>query len=714
MDHACCIPKEAAGNAEQHEEHMYDITNPLISLPPDALRSILCRVPACDHTSLWNSCKAFRGILDSDAYASERASTGWAEVTARLVPKEELYDRDYPDGPELYGDDNSYDPGDESDGGTEEEKAEKEAKKKRWEDKREAQREEDLKTYYSDLGHRDESYGYEDITIEIKVDGVLAGGVTLVLIPRPRYGHLFHEATDAHSQELQEVGWTLCNSKGRPKLRSIKEADVNGNARTGGFLHVNSVRIRQAYRPVDNTNIVACAVRAALTVPELNEKWSLASAMSDASVYMTKEEKGRRAEIQRVLWRNDTDADADADADADTDTSQAGEKKRLDDRWKECVTLDARTFLRVGFKQIPEVVGSKKDQPPWLFALPRFLEDPVLSHEAVAIKLHQPPDLPSDPTGVDKELLDIVKSASNARGREMDAIAFADRKLAELEQKMRESDETAVRVIGEFQELEAMAATLERQHEDNSQVLSEEQVSLMETTRAQIHAARSGINELKRKRDATNFEESITEQSNEINQLKEPVRERIRKSDEDVKTKVTALVNDKGASIRKSFALHCSARFHITEYIDLLLDLAPVNERIMAMNNIDSNGLTPLHCALMATPELSNADMYYDFVQHLLARGADKNIVDTFGRTPLGQYRLVICSRNNFSNAFDLAAVNAERGDTEEAWNPIHQRMERALMPIGGETDADRDAKDNDQADESSEDEEDFDEEGDY
>lgn len=114
MDHARS-PKEAV--VEQHEEYVYDSTNPLVCLPPpDVLISILCRVPACDHTALWKSCKAFCEVLDSDTCASERDATGWAEVTARLVPKEELYNNDYPDGPEFYGDDDSYDPGDKSGG----------------------------------------------------------------------------------------------------------------------------------------------------------------------------------------------------------------------------------------------------------------------------------------------------------------------------------------------------------------------------------------------------------------------------------------------------------------------------------------------------------------------------------------------------------------------------------------------------------------------
>lgn len=74
------------------------------SLPPDVLISILCRSPSSDHASLRNTCKAFCSALNSDAYRSERAASGWVEVKTRLVSKEELYEEDYPDGPDVSDD----------------------------------------------------------------------------------------------------------------------------------------------------------------------------------------------------------------------------------------------------------------------------------------------------------------------------------------------------------------------------------------------------------------------------------------------------------------------------------------------------------------------------------------------------------------------------------------------------------------------------------
>ena len=165
----------------------------LSSLPQDALISVLCRVPSSDHTSLRNTCKSIRSAIDSEEYKSERASTDWAEVSARLVPGEELYDRTYPDGPDDA--DMSYDS--KSDVGnnndiTEEEKA---ARKKKWEEKCKKHKEEFMEEFYSDIGHHDSSYGWDDITIDVNVDGRVVGEISMVLMPRPWFGNIFYEAT---------------------------------------------------------------------------------------------------------------------------------------------------------------------------------------------------------------------------------------------------------------------------------------------------------------------------------------------------------------------------------------------------------------------------------------------------------------------------------------------------------------------------------------
>jgi len=165
------------------EDNRHKMSNSLtLSLPEDALISVLCRVPASDHNSLWNTCSTFRKAIVSDVYASERATTNYAEVQARLIPGEELY------GPELYDDEfRNYEPPSSP---TTPEEIEM---KNRYEAKLLQQRQEDINESYKALGYREE-YGVINITIDITIDKVLAGEVSLVLIPRPKHGVLFHQA----------------------------------------------------------------------------------------------------------------------------------------------------------------------------------------------------------------------------------------------------------------------------------------------------------------------------------------------------------------------------------------------------------------------------------------------------------------------------------------------------------------------------------------
>jgi hypothetical protein len=98
------------------------------------------------------------------------------------------------------------------------------------------------------------------------------------------------------------------------------------------------------------------------------------------------------------------------------------------------------------------------------------------------------------------------------------------------------------------------------------------------------------------------------------------------------------------------------------------------------------------------------ADDQHDYDEALLSRGADKNIVDPItGMTALGRYRNATRSDGDRVRLnTKLAEEREQRGDTEEAWRPIHERMEQTLMPTLGETTADQDAKDAESSDEES------------
>ena len=632
---------KSGDNIPKAESYEFDPTSPLVSLPPDALTAVLCRSPASDHDALWKSCKTIRSTLDSDVFASERVSSSYAEVTVRHVSKEELWQNDIGDDPEHDPTDEGYD-------------ADESARLK----------EEALARYYSDLGSRDETYGYHEIHFDLKVDGLRRGSIRLVLVPR--YGRSFHAATDAHSAELQEVGWTLCDERGRPKVRSIKVTDVNDTARKGGFLHVVSVRVAQPCRPSDNTDVASKALRLAITHPKLEDKWTLATGIADASVYYTQDDAKNKQVVHEARMRRLRDQESDDEHLSEGEQEEEKEmQKKMSKRWKECMDLDSRTFVRVGYKQIPEVIGYESTVN-WFFALPPMLEAPILSSaEAFQVDLVELPVFPDKPQGSDKKLLDLVTQACNGRR------ALLDARVARM--RMLESNHgKSVRL------LEELIAT-ERELEG--------QVSVMDD--ATVQRARGKINDMRTRltEGITSLDTSIAKEKGEATKADE----RLKEDDEELRQKVASLVSGEGACIRKAFVLHCASRYRLPVYFDILYALVPSNEKAVAINDIDFAGCTPLFTAAQSVPDhVVQADEQYEFVERLLELGADKNQTDFKGLSALGMYRSVVRSRDELIDMLSSrSGVNQNEGD----WKSKHEKMEELLTPVQGETEADRDAR---------------------
>jgi len=633
--------KVAEQQTERNQSH-HDYGG-FASLPTDVLISILCRSPASDHTSLRNTCKSFRTTIDSAAYKGERATSGWAEVSTHLVSGSELYDRENPNGPE----DVSLSDGDVDEDATEEERA----AALRW--KIAGNRLEEIIEYgySSELGYIDQDYGYHDITVDVVVDGERCGSIDLVLLPRGvHHNYPFHDAADAHSSELQMVGVRLFDSVGRLKVRSIKNAElISGEAGKGGFLHIKTVRINEAYQPMDCTNIVSEAVRSALSQPKLGGKWTLVSAISDYQVYMTKKEMEFKRKIRYGEGGN------------------AEEKERADKRFWECALLDTKTLLRVGFKQIAETV-SQKQNPYWLFALPSFLNDPIKSFEEVnQMALIEPPDLPPEPIGADGE---ILQATSN--------YCIAMRQILDMVRTMKlDLDKTEQNSSGDLAEMERQFAEARTSIEEGKpDTLSDERweeiVAQVERGEEMLRAHRATIDEM-------------------VQSQRDKIRNKIDVAMpgavEEFQKVVTALVR-KGGSIRKSHAIHCCSRFRITQHIDFLVDLVPPEERAQALSSWDACGLTPLHCVVIDTPVLCDRDDYLEFVERLLGLGADTNVKSAKGVTPIGQYRLTISEKFDYNNIFGM-----QIGNEQAEWRPFHRKMEGLLRPYRGETDGDIEAK---------------------
>lgn len=155
----------------------------LDSLHDDVLRAVLLRTSAADHLHLRLACHQIHDILDSPEYRTERSRTGWAEVHTSISGTQEDFD---------------------------------------------------------------EEYGYVQNRGTIVVDGKKGGEVTYTLVPRKKTT-IFHEVCDAISDEMQETGCTFCDTRGRPRLTSVKEA-IKNNDTKGYFLYIATFELESDYR----------------------------------------------------------------------------------------------------------------------------------------------------------------------------------------------------------------------------------------------------------------------------------------------------------------------------------------------------------------------------------------------------------------------------------------------------------------------------------
>ena len=98
------------------------------------------------------------------------------------------------------------------------------------------------------------------------------------------------------------------------------------------------------------------------------------------------------------------------------------------------------------------------------------------------------------------------------------------------------------------------------------------------------------------------------------------------------------------------------------------MELVPPEERGLVLAELDANGLTPLHCAVIGIEscESNDKDEYLDIVERLLGYGADADAQSTKGVTPLGTYRLAVSGRFMDDNSDD------EEGNDGEDEDDVH------------------------------------------
>lgn len=210
----------------------------------------------------------------------------------------------------------------------------------------------DLKEFFTELGRKGaaEYDGVHVLNARISLAGHRSHADMVLLERRKGLRYNFHEACDAESQDLEVVGTSFCDARGRVRLASVKAC--GSEVMTGGFLYIdrlaegNSKLFRQP-------EVGPVVVRKLLQETTLKGRWSLA-------VVIPSEEE--------LLW-----------------------------------------FLQAGFVQAREL-AVEGPRIVCLFAVPSFLEHQMKStNEAKMVEILEPKDL-QPLSQINQDLLELVKN----------------------------------------------------------------------------------------------------------------------------------------------------------------------------------------------------------------------------------------------------------------------------------------------------------------
>ena len=206
----------------------------------------------------------------------------------------------------------------------------------------------DIKFYYTELGHvgAAEVEGVHVLKARISLAGYQTHAEMVLLERRKNLRYNFHEACDAESAELELVGTSFCDARGRIRLASVKACGPEVSS--GGFLYIGTLGDDEFQRP----NLGAVVIRKLLQDTVLKGRWTVA-----------------------VVIPSDT---------------------------------ELRCFLQAGFVQAKEL--ALQGHGVVLFAVPSFLDHEMKSlREARSVPILEPMD-GEPPSGINKDLLELVKN----------------------------------------------------------------------------------------------------------------------------------------------------------------------------------------------------------------------------------------------------------------------------------------------------------------
>ena len=265
--------------------------------------------------------------------------------------------------------------------------------------------EEDLAEFTGDLGMVQENPCTQHVYATIWAGAAKIGSAQLMLVDRDHLdGVHFHEVCDETS-ELYTTGTAFCSASGRAKPACVVQTGEAASA--GGFLYIGRITIdadRRAGGGDASSGIGAAALRLLLLQTALAGRWTLAVYIPDSNEFMPAAEAAASRDFGR---------------DAEPTAAQLATHRARDE---ELCDLDARQFIRAGFRQGLSDDNMLLGQCKHFFAVPSFLHGGVAVQRthaqalAVAINSTYPPRMVGRDNGFER----LIAGAGSMRGGEDD------------------------------------------------------------------------------------------------------------------------------------------------------------------------------------------------------------------------------------------------------------------------------------------------------
>lgn len=667
-------------------------------LNDDALRGILIRSCASDHTALRQTCKRFSSILNSFTFRQERANLGYCEVQEALeIPSPlECYKSDYEDEYDSCG--NSC--------------------------MSLSSQDSTFQRNYDELGRIGE-YGEHTFShFKIIVDGkqVKMEKFIVRLLPRKRVP--FFEMCDCLEGPLQQLSVVCFNNRGKLRLRCLKEAVPAEDRRP--LLYISHFELPAEYRCLSST-VGPLILHSLLSkTPFLRNSWSIAMYIPWYKAQLSKENKKEDHEMEtrsRKRWHN-----------SEPNADPSREDKDWDRGRDELTYQDMRMFFRAGFHQVSDPSVVETSTCYYLYATPNDLpKTSILSEQDVLgmeILKKPPKPTPSKKDTEKKELLKLMTPRVQER-RALQGLAESppfQPKLDKMEimQEMLEekldSEEKSKKGIEETRDLfasqiDTMPPTDDARRESLEKLYTEmegiariggfqfpsempQPLTVNDIFQPAISHYDSEIEKL------TNLTHSvdgcICELENSCFDFVAEREEELKVYDKQVCVALDEWLEEKATSeeekeqlIIKSTVVHVCA-YHMAgqPYIRHLLDKLPTSEKKkMALDYQDEHGSTPLMVAA-ASGSLSiyEETKRLNMCQFLINHGADKDVQNRRGLTALGVFResRKSCRDLDLTFGFRDTSSDEQLRNQLETNDCIAMELDNSvLMPASGPSPAD-------------------------